>query len=1120
MSANTVFVSSTNEDLVEYRAAAKDAINRAGMVPKMQEYFAAGANLPLAECLKEVKDADVLIVIVAHRYGWVPDVQAGTDRKSITWLECIAAKEAGKDVLAFLVDESFEWPDRNKESAELTRAMQAGKATPEFFQSINDNIKRLQDFKNWLNKQGIRATFTTPEDLHGKVFQSVEKWKTGAHASAEPEAPSRSHARWTVDDVRRSARKASDDYIRRMEGERVYLPHLYARRLELERHLTGFLNAKCTKTGFLIIGTSGIGKTNTLCHIVKQWRDDQDKLGPDAVLLVGGNMLPGGNFKIRDVLLDRLEISGSFPDMLSRFRDQRGRSDAQLVFIVDSVDKHPQPEELLRQLDDLIASCEDLPWVKIIVSIGEVTYNAQRNAGFILATRAYFTVKTEGSRGADLAEIPLGPMTDEELAEAYGKYVREPGMQPKSEYSSLTNDVKNTMCNPLFLKIVMEVYDGRMIPRRVLTAAVLQEYCSKKVFDNHERRFFTNQFLDYLYNEEKMAVSLASLDRLPKEMREAILDRRGCSAYYQLLDEQVLAVTDKHTTSLTPQKRTLHFTYDRLLEYLLLVRLIDQDLLPEQFEALSIKARTYLPLCGVLTTYLFSKVESREYEAAASMLQAGSPDSMTSVGHNLLLELEHIAPTTANTPIEQLRNSQVGRLVDCLLKTPNRWVFSLLLEFGERLQQSGLYRRASFIYERLAAATNESTDPQHVAELRQVLGDIKSIFGNQEESLSEYQRALKVFRECQDHIGQARVLNSMGRVYFDSGEPKLAEQCLDNALEIEKRVQLDSEAGAPLKKAAHWEEAQSLIILAEVHHRRGDIPKAIKTAEEAKGIYDELNDERRSATATDKIGEFYRRHGFSEMARSCHCQALATHQRLGDKKAIANDLCKLGLTHLVDGSWDKAYPELKKSLDTYEEIGDKFGAAYTCNCLGETLRWQAKLLDDMSMLGDARQYYERGLSLCKEMGAKRVMHMCYANIGIVHVFAEHFDEAVKSLAQAVTLQRELFDIEGEPETLAWVSAAELGLGRTAEALEASDAAVRVLNVHQFGEEDVQLVYWYRYQIMQALGRDSEKIESLRLANADVVKQREAIQDAGIRERFVQNSWLRREIVNTWNRLQA
>ena len=121
-----MFVSSTAEDLRgeegpgggvagSFRAAARDAVLRAGCRPEMQEYWVAKDNPPLQECLERVDGTEVLVVIVAHWYGWEPEDQSASsadERKSITWLECERAVKNKREVLAFVVDEQADWPCR------------------------------------------------------------------------------------------------------------------------------------------------------------------------------------------------------------------------------------------------------------------------------------------------------------------------------------------------------------------------------------------------------------------------------------------------------------------------------------------------------------------------------------------------------------------------------------------------------------------------------------------------------------------------------------------------------------------------------------------------------------------------------------------------------------------------------------------------------------------------------------------------------------------------------------------------------------------------------------------------------------------------------------------------
>ena len=76
-----VFISSTSEDLKQHREQAAKAALASGFSPRMMEYFPAGGP-SLRECLEKVGEAEVVVVLVAHRYGWVPDATENPGGKS------------------------------------------------------------------------------------------------------------------------------------------------------------------------------------------------------------------------------------------------------------------------------------------------------------------------------------------------------------------------------------------------------------------------------------------------------------------------------------------------------------------------------------------------------------------------------------------------------------------------------------------------------------------------------------------------------------------------------------------------------------------------------------------------------------------------------------------------------------------------------------------------------------------------------------------------------------------------------------------------------------------------------------------------------------------------------
>ncbi|EGV28619.1 Sulphatase-modifying factor protein [Thiorhodococcus drewsii AZ1] len=156
------------------------AAHGAKVLADMQENWTAEDHPPLDACLEHVRRADVLVVILAHRFGWVPeDANRNPDGKSITWLECEEAVKHGKDVLAFVLDDSADWPENQKDEADLKRALtlEDDAAAERVLKATRQCIKGLSAFNAWLNSRGLRRTFRTKEDLKLEVERALKTWQ-------------------------------------------------------------------------------------------------------------------------------------------------------------------------------------------------------------------------------------------------------------------------------------------------------------------------------------------------------------------------------------------------------------------------------------------------------------------------------------------------------------------------------------------------------------------------------------------------------------------------------------------------------------------------------------------------------------------------------------------------------------------------------------------------------------------------------------------------------------------------------------------------------------------------------------------------------------------------------
>ncbi len=104
-----VFVSSTSQDLEDYRAVARNVILDLHWRPEMMEHFDAMPEPTVVACCNAVEQCDLMLLLVAWRQGWVPTVeQGGNGRDSVTALELAHARRKQIPVLVLLANTS--WP--------------------------------------------------------------------------------------------------------------------------------------------------------------------------------------------------------------------------------------------------------------------------------------------------------------------------------------------------------------------------------------------------------------------------------------------------------------------------------------------------------------------------------------------------------------------------------------------------------------------------------------------------------------------------------------------------------------------------------------------------------------------------------------------------------------------------------------------------------------------------------------------------------------------------------------------------------------------------------------------------------------------------------------------------
>lgn len=165
----TIFISSTYEDLKDFRQKALEIIVSLKQTYEGMEFFGADARAPLDVMLDKLSYCQLYIGIIGMRYGSIDK----NTQKSYTELEYEKAKELGIPCLIYIIDE---------ENALIA---------PKYVER-GESADKLVVFKNKLRSEHVVKRFTTPESLGEALQHDLPEIMNRINAEEEKKSLARS----------------------------------------------------------------------------------------------------------------------------------------------------------------------------------------------------------------------------------------------------------------------------------------------------------------------------------------------------------------------------------------------------------------------------------------------------------------------------------------------------------------------------------------------------------------------------------------------------------------------------------------------------------------------------------------------------------------------------------------------------------------------------------------------------------------------------------------------------------------------------------------------------------------------------------------------------------------
>jgi CHAT domain-containing protein/predicted negative regulator of RcsB-dependent stress response len=301
--------------------------------------------------------------------------------------------------------------------------------------------------------------------------------------------------------------------------------------------------------------------------------------------------------------------------------------------------------------------------------------------------------------------------------------------------------------------------------------------------------------------------------------------------------------------------------------------------------------------------------------------------------------------------------------------------------------------------------------------LGKVYFDLREI----QKALEYYNQALSLFQAEKQRSLEATTLSSIGNVYFQSGETQKALDSYNQALEIQY-TEKDTAA-----------QANTLQAMGLIYSNLGQSQQALAKYEEALEIQQERQDLPGQADTFSRIGLLYYSLGEDQKAVDSYNQALKLQQAAQGNLSgtdLAFNLTKQALIlmgiastygSLGFGDYSKALDFYNQALALYQKAGDRYGEASLLNVI-------SSVNDQLGEKQKALDALEQSLVLWRDIPNPAREAFTLGNIADIYGSMGKPQQALDFYNQALDIQRRVHDLRQQAVTLSSIAGVYSSLG--------------------------------------------------------------------------------------------
>ncbi|MFN4218988.1 MAG: ATP-binding protein [Candidatus Bipolaricaulia bacterium] len=359
---------------------------------------------------------------------------------------------------------------------------------------------------------------------------------------------------------------------------------------------------------------------------------------------------------------------------------------------------------------------------------------------------------------------------------------------------------------------------------------------------------------------------------------------------------------------------------------------------------------------------------------------------------------------------------------------------------------------------------------------------------------AQYSQALQCAQEAyklskSDPTLQAVVLDQIGLIHFRMGDYRAAWQYYHQALEIFRTCDR-------LKEAHAWNDCANALV------KLGDYRQALEHYEASLKLYRELQEQKKASAVLNNIGATLRYLGEYQQALRHLEQSCTIDRTTGDRLGLGFSLCNLAQTYRLLGRYNEALKLSHEAYQIFSSLEDSFGQCMMHRWLGVTYR-------ELGERERAQEHLKQALENAQAIKAHAEEGECLLELAQTLLENGEIERSLQNLHRALHLSHQLdWAYLTARVYLAW-SAAYLAHHDAQNALEATQAALKLIKQHSWGGELLIRAHYLKYRALHALNRP-EAVDALQTAYSELQKTANRITDDSLRHSFL-NIPLHRQI---------